>query len=302
MAPHSEGPGHSHCRAHRLRQDARGLSCGDRCPPAAGRGGEARRRHTDPLRVGRSGHALGLRPQGRLFPTTRDELLECAALVRAVRAGRLDRTVQPVAPLDILAQQIVAECSCEAWDEDALFALCRSATPYAALDRERFEQVLAMLSQAPILAGGRSPLYLHRDRVGGKVRGRRAARLTALTNGGAIPELGDFRVVAEPEGATVGMVNEDWATESMAGDIFLLGSTSWRILRVEPGAVRVEDARGAPPTIPFWLGEAPARTPELSHEVADLRRDVAQAGGDMTSPSVPPLAGEGRSGCQVCST
>ena len=226
-------------------------------------------------RVGRSGHALNLRPRGRLFPTSRDELIECAALIRAVRAGRLDRITPPRAPLDVLAQQIVAECAAEPWSEDGLFHLVRGATPYRDLDRADFDAVVAMLSEGVGEGAGRASPLIHRDRIHGMLRGRRSARITALTNGGVIPESGDYRVIAEPEGVVIGTVNEDWAIESMAGDIFLLGSTSWRIRRIESGVVRVEDAAGAPPTIPFWLGEAPARTAELSAETSALRRDVA---------------------------
>ncbi|MBI2913236.1 MAG: DEAD/DEAH box helicase [Chloroflexi bacterium] len=227
-------------------------------------------------RVGRSGHALGLTPKGRLFPTTRDELVECAALVRAVRAGRLDRVWPPVAPLDILAQQIVAECACEAWSEDDLCDLVRKATPYAGLARSDFDDIVEMLSEGIALGTGRAAAYLHRDRINRVLRGRRGARAAAIQCGGAIPEVADFRVLAEPEGSFVGTVDEDFATESMAGDVFLLGSTSWRIRKIETGVVRVEDARGAPPSIPFWLGEAPARTLELSEEVSRLRQEVAE--------------------------
>lgn len=226
-------------------------------------------------RVGRSGHALGLRPHGRLFPTTRDELVECAALVRAVHEGRLDRIVMPRAPLDVLAQQIVAEVACaEEWDEDDLFALMRRAAPYADLARSEFDEIVEMLSEGIGEGAGRAAPLLHRDRINHVLRPRRAARLTALQNGGTIPELGDYRVVVEPEGIVVGTVNEDFAIESSGGDIFLLGSTSWRISRLGQSTVYVTDAGGAPPTIPFWLGEAPGRTVELSEEVGRLRREV----------------------------
>jgi ATP-dependent Lhr-like helicase len=225
-------------------------------------------------RVGRSGHALGATPKGRLYPTSRDELVESAALLRGVRAGKLDAIEPPLAPLDILAQQIVAAVSAEAWPEDALFALVRQAAPYAGLARQDFDAVVEMLAEGILTGRGRRAAYIHRDRVNGVLRGRRAARLAALTSGGAIPETADYKVVADPDDTVVGTVNEDWAIESMAGDIFLLGSTSWRIRRVEAGIVRVVDAAGAPPSIPFWLGEAPARTAELSWEVSDLREQI----------------------------
>jgi ATP-dependent helicase Lhr and Lhr-like helicase len=225
-------------------------------------------------RVGRSNHTRSGTPSGRLFPTSRDELVECAALLRGVLAGRLDAIHPPVAPLDILAQQIVAECAAEEWSEDALFELFRAAAPFAGLSREDFDDVVDLVSEGIQTGRGRRAAYLHRDRVNGRLRGRRGARLAALTSGGAIPELGDYRVVAEPDDTFVGTVNEDWAIESMAGDVFLLGTTSWRIRRVEPGTVRVVDAQGAPPSVPFWLGEAPGRTDELSEEVSDLRAAV----------------------------
>ncbi|MCC6236751.1 MAG: DEAD/DEAH box helicase [Dehalococcoidia bacterium] len=237
-------------------------------------------------RVGRSGHALGLRPSGRLFPTTRDELVECAALVRGVRAGRLDRVVQPRAPLDVLAQHVVAEASCEDWDERALLDLVRGAAPFADLATRDYEEVLAVLGEGVGEGAGRARPLLHRDRINGVLRARRGSRLLALTNGGTIPEMGDYRVIADPDETFVGTVNEDFAMESMIGDVFLLGSTSWRIAHVENGngVVRVVDANGAAPSIPFWLGEAPGRTIELSEEVGALRRDVAgrlEAGADL---------------------
>ena len=226
-------------------------------------------------RVGRSGHAVGATPKGRLFPTTRDELVECAALVRGALAGRLDAVHPPEAPLDILAQQIVAACAAEPWKEDALFEVVRRAAPFAGLPRATFEEVVALVSEGIETGRGRRAAWVHRDRVNGVLRGRRGARLAALTSGGAIPETADYRVVADPDDTFVGTVNEDWAIESMAGDIFLLGSTSWQIRRVGAGEVRVRDAGGAPPTIPFWLGEAPARSAELSEEVCALREAVA---------------------------
>ena len=250
--------------------------------------GSPRRIATFLQRVGRSGHALGLVPHGALFPTSLDELVECAAMVRAVERGDLDRICQPRAPIEILAQQIVAEtASEEEWREDDLFQLVRRAAPYGQLGRAAFDETVEMLAAGIGDGGGRSNPLLHRDRINGVLRPRRAARMTAILNGGTIPETGDYRVIKEPEGAFIGTVNEDFAIETAAGDIFLLGSTSWRIRRVEnKGIVRVEDAHGAPPTIPFWLGEAPGRSIELSAAVGELRRDVGRMASDPESASM----------------
>ena len=278
-------------------------------------------------RVGRSGHWRGAIPKGRFFVTTRDELMECAALVRAIRLGDLDRLIIPEAPLDILAQQIVATCAtgnggvlpragsvgleegslfptvepagrlldsrrdagatdASGWDEDEMFALARRAYPYRNLSREAYDSVLEMLSEGIAARRGRYGAYIHRDRVNHKLRARRGARLAAITSGGAIPETALFTVVAEPEGGIVGTLDEDFAVESSAGDIILLGNYSWRIRRVEgkTGRVLVEDAHGAPPSVPFWLGEAPARTQELSAHVADLRQEISER-----LPNVSPV-------------
>ncbi|MBV9769645.1 MAG: DEAD/DEAH box helicase [Bryobacterales bacterium] len=226
-------------------------------------------------RIGRSGHWIGAKPKGRLFATTRDELIECAALVRAIRAGQLDQLEIPKAPLDILAQQIVAETSARDWQEEDLYALVRSTYPYRDLDRKHFDAIIQMLSDGISTQRGRSGAYLHRDQVNGRVRGRRGARLTAITSGGAIPDSANYAVIAEPDGKIVGTLDEDFAVESLAGDVFLLGTNSWRIKRVEPGRVRVDDAHGAPPTIPFWNGEAPGRTIELSEAVGEVREQIA---------------------------
>ena len=249
--------------------------------------GSPRRIATFLQRVGRSGHALGLIPHGALFPTALDELIECAAMVRAVERGDLDRICQPKAPIEVLAQQIVAEtASEEEWKEDDLYSMMRRAAPYGELERSAFDETIEMLATGVGEGGGRSNPLLHRDRINGVVKPRRAARMTAILNGGTIPETGDYRVIKEPEGAFIGTVNEDFAIETAAGDIFLLGSTSWKIRRVEnKGIVRVEDAHGAPPTIPFWLGEAPGRSIELSAAVGELRRDIGAMADDPESAS-----------------
>lgn len=228
-------------------------------------------------RIGRAGHWRGAVPKGRLFVTTRDELLECAALVRAIRQGDLDRIAVPEAPMDILAQQIVAMCAAEDWKEDELFQAVRRAYPYRNLARAEFDEIVEMLSEGIASARGRYAAYLHRDRVNGIVRARRGSRLVAITSGGAIPENSLYTVVAHPEGTVVGTVDEDFAVESLAGDIMLLGNTSWRIRRVQSGSVLVEDAQGAAPNVPFWRGEAPARTEELSEHVSELRQKISES-------------------------
>jgi ATP-dependent Lhr-like helicase len=229
-------------------------------------------------RVGRSGHWRGAVPKGRLFCTTRDDLLECAALVRAIRHGDLDRLMIPESPLDVLAQQIVAACSAEEWSEDEMFALVRRAYPYRGLKRATFDSILEMLAEGIAAKRGRYGAYLHRDRVNGKLRARRGARLAAITSGGAIPDNSLYAVVAEPDGLVVGTVDEDFAVESNRGDIMLLGNTSWMIRRIETNAGRmlVQDAHGAPPSVPFWRGEAPARTQELSEHVGTLREKISE--------------------------
>ena len=222
-------------------------------------------------RTGRAGHSVTGLPKARIFPLTRDELVECAALLDAVRRGELDHLIIPEQPLDVLAQQIVAEVAARDWDEDELFELIKGAYPYRKLTRKHFAQMIKLLAEGYGMKRGPSRQYIHHDAVQKQLRARRGARLTALTSGGAIPDNADYTVVLEPEGFTVGTLNEDFAVESLAGDIFQLGNSSYRILRVEAGRVRVEDAKGLPPSIPFWLGEAPGRSDELSHAVSRLR-------------------------------
>jgi ATP-dependent Lhr-like helicase len=261
-------------------------------------------------RVGRSGHWRGAVPKGRFFATTRDDLMECAALVRAIKQGDLDRLIIPESPLDVLAQQIVAICASagsdvaraphgaqneDGWDEDELFNLVRRAYPYRGLKRETYDSILEMLSEGIAARRGRYGAYVHRDRVNGKLRARRGARLAAITSGGAIPDNSLYTVVAEPDGVVVGTVDEDFAVESNRGDIMLLGNTSWMIHRIETNAGRmlVRDAHGVPPSVPFWRGEAPARTQELSAHVGDLRQKISEmlpstspAGFSATQPEV----------------
>jgi ATP-dependent helicase Lhr and Lhr-like helicase len=226
-------------------------------------------------RAGRSGHSIDGTPKARLFPATRDDLIECTALLDCVRRGELDALIMPPQPLDVLAQQIVAEVACREWDEDALYALVRRAYPYRELARTSFDAVVRMLAEGFTTRRGARAAYIHRDAVNRQLRVRRGARLTALTSGGTIPDTADYKVVLEPQAIIVGTVNEDFAVESMAGDIFQLGNTSYRIQRVERDRLRVEDAHGAPPSIPFWLGEAPGRSNELSFGVSRLRDEIS---------------------------
>jgi ATP-dependent Lhr-like helicase len=231
-------------------------------------------------RIGRSGHWVGAKPQGLIIPTTRDELIECSALIHAIRSGELERIEIPENALDILAQQVVAEAAAADWREDDLFALVRDAYPYRELDRTSFDSVIEMLSEGIATARGRNGAMLHRDQVNGRVRGRRGARLAAITSGGAIPENAAYTVLEEPAGKTVGTLDEDFAVESLTGDVFLLGTNSWRIRHVMQGRVFVEDAHGAPPSIPFWRGEAPGRSAELSAAVAQVRRRMLEPDGE----------------------
>ncbi len=227
-------------------------------------------------RIGRSNHTVSGFPKGRIFPLSRDELVECAALLDAVRRGELDHLEIPEQPLDILAQQIVAAVAPEEWTEDGLFEMIRRAYPFRNLTRETFEAVVRMLSEGFTTRRGRRSAYLHHDSVNRRLRARKGARLSAITNGGAIPDTSDYRVILEPSETLVGTLNEDFAIESLAGDIFQLGNASYAIKRVGTGEVRVEDAHGQPPSIPFWLGEAPGRSEELSQAVSRLRTEIAE--------------------------
>ncbi|MGH8677329.1 MAG: DEAD/DEAH box helicase, partial [Burkholderiales bacterium] len=231
-------------------------------------------------RVGRSGHTVGGLPKGRVFPLSRDDLVECAALLDAVRREELDHVRIPQKPLDVAAQQIVAEVACGEWDEDALYELLRRAWPYRNLTREEYAAAVQMLGEGFSTRRGRNRALIHRDAVNHRLRPRQGLRLTAVTCGGTIPDTADYAVVLVPHEQVIGSVNEDFAIESMAGDIFQLGNVSYRILRVEAGRVRVEDAEGLPPSIPFWLGEAPARTDEVSIAVSRLRGEIDSRLGD----------------------
>jgi ATP-dependent Lhr-like helicase len=236
-------------------------------------------------RVGRSGHTVTGLPKGRLFPVSRDDLVECAALLRSVRRGDLDAIVQHDAPVDVLAQQIVAESTCRECGEQALYDLVRRAWPYRNLDRSDFDAVVRMTAEGFSTRRGRRAALVHRDEVNRTLRARRGTRLLALTSGGAIPEIADYRVVLEPEETFIGTLNEDFAIESMAGDIFQLGNASWRVLQVAAGTVRVADAKGSPPNIPFWFGEAPARSDELSRAVSELRADIDRRFAESGAPT-----------------
>jgi ATP-dependent helicase Lhr and Lhr-like helicase len=252
--------------------------------------GSARSIGTFLQRVGRADHRRFGMPKGRLFPLSRDELVESLAILRSVRERKLDELEIPQKPLDLLAQQMVACVACQEWDEQDLYELMRAAYPYRDLSREEFDDVLQMLAEGFSTRRGRRAALVHHDAVNHRLRARRGAALTALTSGGAIPDNADYRVLLEPGETLVGTVNEDFAIESMAGEIFQLGNASWRILQINSGTVRVEDARGQPPTIPFWLGEAPGRTPELSRAVSSLRLEIEKK---LMEPPEPGESGSG---------
>ena len=248
-------------------------------------------------RVGRAGHAVGEVPKGRLFPLSRDDLVECVALLRSVEEGVLDAVLIPPAPLDVLAQQIVAEVAAREWDSDGLYETVRLAWPYRDLPRAQFDEVIDMLAGGYATRRGRRAAYLHHDAVNGRLRARPAARLTALQNGGAIPDHFDSDVILMPQGYRIGTLNEDFAFESIPGDIFQLGNTSYRILKIETGRVLVEDARGQPPTIPFWFGDRPGRTDELSAAVSSLREQMeARLERDGAAAASDWLTGQGIDG------
>ncbi|MBT1697695.1 DEAD/DEAH box helicase [Fulvivirgaceae bacterium PWU4] len=239
-------------------------------------------------RVGRSGHSVNKTPKGKLFPLTTDELVDCAAIMDAIQRGELDRIIMPEKPLDVLAQQIVAETSCQEYTEDELFTLVKKAYPYRDLSRSEFDEVIVMLSEGFTGRNGRRAAYLYHDMVNGRIKARKGARLTAIMSGGAIPDNFEYEVMLEPGNVFLGTLNEDFAIESIPGDIFKLGNNSWKILRIESGRVRVEDAAGQPPNIPFWLGEAPGRTKELSFAVSRLREEVISRLGNLEALEQDP--------------
>lgn len=237
-------------------------------------------------RVGRSGHSIHGTPKGILFPLTRDDLVEASALLHSIKCGELDRIVMPEKPSDILAQQIVAEVSSpflngdgendDGWDLDKLYALFANAYPYRELSREEFDVVIKMLAEGYSTRRGRRGTHLHLDSINNKVRTRRGANLISLTNGGAIPDMFDYQVVLDPDDVVVGTLNEDFALEALPGDVFTLGTHAWQMLRVDGLKVRVRDGEGMQPTIPFWFGEGPGRTTELSESVSRLRQNIAE--------------------------
>jgi len=238
-------------------------------------------------RVGRSGHSVHKTPKGILFPLTLDDLMECTAIIDCIRHFELDKIIMPEKPMDILAQQIVAEAaSREESSEEELFELVKKAYPYRDLTRKEFDEVVVMISEGFSTRRGRRGAYLYHDMVNGRIKARKGARLTAIVSGGAIPDNFDYDVVLEPENIFIGTLNEDFAIESLPGDIFQLGNNSWKIMRVENGKVRVEDAQGQPPSIPFWLGEAPGRTAELSNAVSRIREEISVRLGNLDFLSV----------------
>jgi ATP-dependent helicase Lhr and Lhr-like helicase len=258
-------------------------------------------------RIGRAGHWRGAIPKGRFFVTTRDDLIECAALVQAMRAGDLDRLEIPSQPLDVLMQQIVAACAAESWSEDALYSVLRRAYPYRELTRDEFDELIQILHRGIESSRGRYGAFVMRDAVHGELHARRGARLAAVCNGGTIPDTAQYAVIMQPEGLQIATLDEHFAIDSSAGDVILLGNTSWRIQGIETGRVFVEDAHGQPPNLPFWAGEAPQRTDVLSGYVARLREKIAARASKVlpgyASQAHPGVAGAAawlKQECGVC--
>jgi len=244
-------------------------------------------------RVGRAGHWRGAIPKGRLFATTRDDLMEQAALVRKMRAGELDLLEIPPQPIDVLMQQIVASCGAESWDKASLFEVVRRAYPYRDLSREQFEEIVAILSNGIESSRGRYGAYLLHDGIHGQLHARRGARMIAISNGGAIPDTALYSVILEPEGVQIATLDEHFAVDSSPGDVILLGNASWRVRRIDPaGKVHVEDAHGAPPSVPFWTGEAPQRTDVLSDGVGDLRKEISARTESVSAAFISPAEPE----------
>jgi ATP-dependent helicase Lhr and Lhr-like helicase len=244
-------------------------------------------------RIGRAGHWHGATPKGRLFATTRDDLLEQAALVRKLRNGELDRLEIPPQPIDILMQQIVAACGAEPWNKRSLFEVLRRAYPYRTLAWEQYEEIIAILANGIQSSRGRYGAYLLHDGIHGELYPRRGARMIAISNGGAIPDTALFNVILEPEGVQIATLDEHFAVDSSPGDVILLGNTSWRVQRIEAsGQVHVENAHGTPPSVPFWTGEAPQRTDVLSDGVSELRNEITCRTRCLSPESISPAQPE----------
>ena len=227
-------------------------------------------------RVGRAGHLLSRTSKGRIIVTRGEELLEAAAVVRSIKERQLDRIVTPEAPLDVLAQQVVAAVAAESLTVDTLHARFKNAAPYRNLGREELVAVVRSLAEPlPAEVKGAAPRILW-DRVNDRLHARRGSRFLALTSGGTIPDNGLYDVFVAETDLKVGTLDEEFVTESLPGDVFLLGSHAWKIVKVRSDRVLVEDAQGMSPTIPFWKGEHPSRSWELGLAVGRLRRDAAE--------------------------
>lgn len=227
-------------------------------------------------RAGRANHRVGGIPTARLIPFNRHELIEAIALLDSVRRGELDVLQIPEEPIDVLMQQLVAEVSTRADDTpDALYELVRHAYPYRNLSRATFDEALEFVSHGVFTGRGQRGQQLSLDPINDTVRPRRSAKHAAIMNGGTIPDLGDYNVIVDPDNQVIGQLSEDFAIESAVGDVFLLGTHAWRVVRVEQSSVRVVDADGAEPSVPFWFGESPARTWELSQAVSRLYEELS---------------------------
>jgi ATP-dependent Lhr-like helicase len=235
-------------------------------------------------RIGRAGHLLRATSKGRLLVTDRDDLVESAVLVRAIMDGHLDTTCIPTNCTDVLAQHVVGAVAARDWQADDLYALCRRSWCYRDLTRDDFDRVLGMLAGYCEFEGEEAPYpRIMWDRVNGVLSAERSSRLIAFTASGTIPDTADYEVYLQERETSVGQLDEGFVEDLRVGDIFVLGSSSWRVIGFDRSRVLVEDVYGRPPTIPFWLGERDSRTRGLGRMVGAFRRELA---GRLDDPHV----------------
>ncbi|HEY3281818.1 MAG TPA: ATP-dependent helicase [Armatimonadota bacterium] len=228
-------------------------------------------------RIGRAGHLLQATSKGRLLAMHRDDLMESAVLVRALHEGELDTVRVPTNCLDVLAQQVVGAVVADEWGADALFDLVRRSHCFRSLPRQEFDDVLSMLSGEVVLDMEQPPYpKILWDRVNGRLYPERGARMLAYRSSGVIPDVADYDVYLQEKKTVVGQLDEGFVEELRGGDIFILGSSSWRVLGIEKGRVMVEAVYGLAPTIPYWTGDRDSRTFDLGLMVGRFRGEAQE--------------------------